>query len=269
MSKKWMAVLAAALMVLVGTATTAHAVTNWDQGFETDTDGWYGSIERVESGTGTAGITAASGNYYAQVNGASYSTFRGYSDTWVGPWMAEISVYLDPAFTPGKGFDYSVAATRSNGDHLRDFIFHVTKDTSTEKLLVAGSNNTKFEPREDLENQNHYEVTDAGWYTLQHSFQNDNGVLSVDLNVLSSDGVVVFTETRTNALDTIPAEVGGNRYSWFTFATVPDLAIDDHKAYQVLAKPGNDCRDGAWESFGFKNQGQCIASVQANENAGK
>lgn len=281
MNKKWMAVLAAALMMLVGTATTAQAVTTWNQGFEKDTagwldssNGWYGSIDRVKSGT--AGITAASGHYYAKVNGdadsAPFSRFAGYSDTWEGPWMAEISVYLDPdAFQAGEGFDYSVAASGSDGDHQRDFIFHVTKDSSTGSLLVAGSNNSNFAPREDLENLNHYVVTDAGWYTLQHSFQENNGVLAVGLNVLTSDGAVEFTETRTSAADTIPAEVGGNRYSWFTFATVPNLAVDDHKAYQVLAKPvtKDDCRDGGWESFGFKNQGQCIASVQANENAGQ
>jgi hypothetical protein len=29
------------------------------------------------------------------------------------------------------------------------------------------------------------------------------------------------------------------------------------------------CKDGGWEGYGYKNQGQCIASIVANENAGK
>lgn len=29
------------------------------------------------------------------------------------------------------------------------------------------------------------------------------------------------------------------------------------------------CKDGGWEMYGYKNQGQCIASIVANENSGK
>lgn len=29
------------------------------------------------------------------------------------------------------------------------------------------------------------------------------------------------------------------------------------------------CKDGAWKGLGFTNQGQCIASIEANPNAGK
>lgn len=31
----------------------------------------------------------------------------------------------------------------------------------------------------------------------------------------------------------------------------------------------DDCKNGGWESYDFKNQGQCIASIVANDNAGK
>ena len=31
----------------------------------------------------------------------------------------------------------------------------------------------------------------------------------------------------------------------------------------------DDCKDGGYESFGFRNQGQCVASVKASEQAGK
>ncbi len=66
----------------------------------------------------------------------SVTRFDGYSSTWTGEWSAEIDVYLDPNWGTGTGFDYSVAATGANGNHLRDFIFHVgTPDIG---LLVNG-----------------------------------------------------------------------------------------------------------------------------------
>lgn len=37
----------------------------------------------------------------------------------------------------------------------------------------------------------------------------------------------------------------------------------------VTATSPDICKNGGWESYGYKNQGQCIASVVANEHAGK
>lgn len=33
--------------------------------------------------------------------------------------------------------------------------------------------------------------------------------------------------------------------------------------------PKDACKDGGFAGLGFRNQGQCIASIVANENAGK
>ena len=230
--------------LMAGTAAAAGTtVTDWSQDFEkgpntflgTDAD-WYGTLDKVRSNKNTL-PTIDGSKFYAVINGddssAPFSRFGGYSDTWDGDWVAELDVYLDPAWETGEAFDYSVAATGTDGNHQRDFIFHVTKDTSEDALLVGGSNNTNFAPKENLENGNHYEVTAAGWYTLQHSFYDDGGVLAVDLNLLDAEGTVVFTETRRASADTIGenGEVGGNRYAWFTFSTVDSLPIDNHEIY--------------------------------------
>ena len=37
----------------------------------------------------------------------------------------------------------------------------------------------------------------------------------------------------------------------------------------VTAAPQDHCTNGTWEVLGYKNQGQCIATMQANEHAGK
>jgi hypothetical protein len=217
----------------------------YNQDFESNTDnwndsnsGWYGTVTRVASGTN--GINSLSGGWHAQFEGdassAPFSPFDGYNATWPGTYRAEISIYLDPSWGTSQGFDYSVASSRTNDTHLRDFIFHVNKDASTAKLLVGGSNNTNFTPRENLENGNHYEVTSAGWYTFQHVFYDNNGSLAVDLNLLDSNGTIVFTETRNNANDLIDGIVGGNRYAWFTFINVEGgIAVDNHGIYRGCA----------------------------------
>lgn len=230
------------IVLLILAVNVASAATPWHQGFEVNTSGWipvdatgasFGTLTRVPSGTGS--IASAGGANHALAlgmpgNTGPFSRFDGYRSVWPGAWTAEIDVYLDPAWPAGVGFDYSVAATGTNGNHRRDFIFHVTKDTSTGKLLVGGSNGSSFAPREDLENYPHAEVTTAGWYTLQHVFRNDSGVLAVDLNLLNATGNVLVTVTLKDITDTIPAVVGGNRYAWFTFIsnglTVP---TDNHQ----------------------------------------
>lgn len=221
--------LAAALLV-----SGAHAAPVFSQGFEVDTAGWvtapYGTVTRVASGTG--GITSAAGSFHAQVTEAGgagpFTRFGGYSAVWPGGWTASVAIYLDTAWQAGNGFDYSVAANGADGNHQRDFIFHVAKDTSTGELLVAGSNNTNFTPRQDLETLNHFSVASSGWYTFEHVFYDQGGQLAVDLNLRNHLGALLFTETRTSAADQIPSEVGGNRYGWFTDVTISGgLAIDD------------------------------------------
>jgi hypothetical protein len=238
-----------------GSAAKFVPTTVWDQGFESDASGWfdsdiagwegYGDIERVPSGTN--GVASLSGSYHATVAGVEnpdhtfrgpFSRFDGYRGTWTGTWVASIAVYLDPGWTNGVGFDYSVATSNTSGGHRRDFIFHVTKDNSSGKLLVAGSTTTNFAPRQDLETINHYEVQSAGWYTLRHTFRDQGGVLAVDLQLVDAGGTVLFTETRSDASDLIPSIVGGNRYAWFTHVTGITLAVDDHQlTFPVLVDP--------------------------------
>ena len=237
-------------------------VDGFSQSFETDTSGlldgdssWHGDVQRVSSGTG--GIASPDGGSHAIVTQGTppatetgpFTRFDGYRDTWPGEWTAEVKVYLDTDWAAGEGFDYSVAANGSDGNHQRDYIFHVTKDTSTGKLLVAGSNNTNFEPREDLDTlSNNYEVETSGWYTLKHRFYDDGGVLAVDLMLVDAAGVTVFTETRKDNADTIGTgggtggEVGGNRYGWFTNIDIDGgIAVDGLK----LTVPGTGDTEGA------------------------
>ncbi|WP_448213605.1 PEP-CTERM sorting domain-containing protein [Colwellia sp. MEBiC06753] len=218
---------------------SANASLLFSQGFETDTNGWntvngdgvniYGGVERVISGTD--GITAFDGSYFglfSQTDAGPFTRFGGYSSIYPGEYSAQAAIYLDMDWNLGAGFDYSVASNGSDGVHQRDFIFHVTKDTSTGDLLVGGSNNTNFDPVENLESGSHHIVASSGWYIFEHLFKNVGGVLSVDLNLKDALGNILFTETRSNASDLIPDAVGGNRYGWFTNIDLGEasLAVD-------------------------------------------
>ena len=195
--------------------------------------------------SGVGGITTVDGGKYAVFTQSDdtgpFSRFDGYRSDFVEGLTSEVKVYLNTDWANGEGFDYSVAATRADGSHLRDFIFHVAKDSSTGRLLVGASNNTNFDPRQDLESGAHYEIPTSGWFTLQHVFHNVGGHLSVDLNLIDAAGNVVFTQTIPNATDLI-SDVGGNRYGWFTNIDVAGgIAVD---AISLGDLAGNAHRNG-------------------------
>ncbi len=112
-------------------------------GFSTG-PGWSGSITNVTTGTG--GVTSLNGSTHAiftQTNEGGgltgpFSRFDGYRANLEGGIITQVKIYLDPAaLAAGEGFDFSVAASNDAGGHLQDYIFHVTKDTSTGDLLVG------------------------------------------------------------------------------------------------------------------------------------
>ena len=212
-------------------------------GFTTDP----GTISIVESGTdGVDSLNGASHAIFKQTEVAGdlsgpYTRFDGYRSDLGGGVRTEVAIFLDPdAFAAGEGFEFSVAATRDSGNHLRDFVFHVTKDTSSGELLVGASNNANtfpsFHPREDLDTINHTAIDSAGWYSFEHKFyENSGGSLSVEMNLINSAGDVIFTEVRNNPDDT---DFGGNRYLWFTGIQVENgIAVDNVSLETMDASP--------------------------------
>jgi len=259
--RKWIfSAIAIAVTALVWGAAPASAATStvWEQDFSTGTSEWYGAITWNE----TAGTATASNP------GGAYTRFDGYRDTWPGGWMAELDVYLDPSWEARSSFQYTVASSSSSGGHLRDFVFHVGVDEGG--LWVFGDNNA-YPGYYKSPAAVSIPAAGAGWYTLQQVFADDNGVLSVTMNVLDSMGGTVYSTTRSNSADTIPDVVGGNRYGWFYNVDVPGgLEIDNTRLSSVVPGPGtkDDCKNGGFATFGYDNQGQCVASVVANAHAG-
>jgi len=228
----------------------AAALTRFDQTFAADTAGIIdspndptaGDAVRTANG-GWHNVNSADGDgFYAvftqgpdtnppgdPADSGPYTRFDGYRADFNAGFAGTAAIYLDPALiVAGEGFDVSLAANGSNGTFQRDFIFHVSHDTSTNELLVAADNNTNFQPREDLETINHAQITTAGWYTFEWGFyEGENHALEVAMNVYDSLGHWVFSEVRNDGADHI-GDIGGNRYLWFTNIDVADgVAVDD------------------------------------------
>ena len=99
----------------------------WQQDFTSDTTDWQGPVtHNATEGTATAGQGA-------------FSRFGEYRSTFPGDYVAELDVYLDPSWTLGQGFEYTVASSNSSGAHLRDFVFHIASTATG--LRVIGDNN--------------------------------------------------------------------------------------------------------------------------------
>ncbi len=266
-------------------AIPANADVLWYQDFSEDTDGWLDFRGTITHNAGAETATVKGDPWecpgFVQDRGiepcygGAFSQFDGYRDDWPGDYIAELDIYLDPDandFLDDRwGFDYIVASNRTDGNHLRDFVFHV--GFSEGALLVNGSNNSDLYTNEfKLLNENngeYYTISEAGWYTFQHSVYDDGGYLAVDLNLFNDNGDLLWTATR-NTQDEIATDVGGNRYSWFTHVDAENgIEINNHALYQTVDEPTaiEDCKDGGWEAFGFRNQGQCIRYVNTGKDS--
>ncbi len=184
----------------------------------TDPGDWQGNVVQ----NGTVGSVTGSGQF---------TRFGGYSSTFGNGFTASQDFYLDPTWSIGTGFEWSVAANGSDGNHQRDFIWHVGQVNGL-GLLVNASNNSNFSfntgALTNQVGQSYFTVTTAGWYNLEQVFYEDSGLLFVDFNLYDASQTLLHTITRGgNAQDTIPGDVGGNRYGWFTYNSVNNLSIDN------------------------------------------
>jgi len=189
--------------------------------------------------SGTNGIPSKTGAAHADIDSTSppagqtgvFSRLGGYSTVFGTGFKTSQDVYMnlnDPAVLANTyGWDLSTAASGTDGNHRRDFIFH-TASNATGTIDVAADNNSNFTRVTNLPTYpNHATITSSGWYTFEWNFRNVGGVLAVEMIMRDAGGAQLFSETRSDPSDLIPTVVGGNRYMWFTFLEVAHLAIDN------------------------------------------
>jgi len=191
-------------------------------------------VSRVASGTG--GITSAAGSWHAvaAVDSGAFTRYGGYSSTFsVGGYTTSADIYLDTSASTGGNdlrFDWSSAINRSSGVHLRDFIFNVGTDGNGGFVMSASNNAPGWPANPD---RNPITISTSGWYTFQHHFYNNGGVLAADLTVRALHSTTVLgTWTLSDATDLI-GNVGGNRYGWLVNNALP-LALDNVYAQRCL-----------------------------------
>ena len=82
-------------------------------------------------------------------------------------------------------------------------------------------------------------------------------------------GVVEYDDDGTDAL--WEPNNSGKPGVADTFDDVAQNYSNDNRIYsmnaKVIATSPDICKKGGWEAYGYKNQGQCIASIVANDNA--
>lgn len=174
---------------------------------------------------------------------ASYTNFGSYSSVWPGDWKAQIDVYLDPSWDEGSGFLYTIASNNTSGTFLREYAITagVLNDESTNnenKLIIikdgsgAPVNDLLFQIKITPE-ENRVEITEAGWYTIEHYFQDVGGVLMTTISLYNSSGVKILSYTPPE-LGELISNTGGNRYGWFTHAVAENgIAIDNVRRFIV------------------------------------
>ena len=147
MTARILAASVAALMTAApACALTTFAHTKYSTGFETGLDGWTdfsgGTVERIATPLAHQGgwLALARGGE-TSLNGP-FSMMGGAQSVWTGDWAVQTAIYLNTAWAPGTGFEYSVAANGSDGAHQRDFVFNVARDADTGTVLVNASNNS-------------------------------------------------------------------------------------------------------------------------------
>jgi hypothetical protein len=193
--------------------------------------------------SGTSGIPSASGAYHAIDGGGAFTTWGGYNygagnavPTAFQEYTTSIQIYLNVngGAANDTRFDFSSAINNAGGTHLRDFIFNggfyndnTGPGAGTDRFVFSASNNSqpgsafaKNPGRDPIA------ISSSGWYTFEHHFYNNGGVLAADLSIFDPTNALVHTWTLSNPTDLI-AGVGGNRYGWFDYNQFSVLAFDN------------------------------------------
>lgn len=206
-----------------------------------------GEVQRVASGHN--GITSASGDYHGIITNlqtveypadsghhtlgalSPFARLSSFGTTFGQGFVVTQDFYLDTSWDNNLGFDFAVSVNEPDGTtHQRDFIWHV--GVYEGELLINASNNSDWRYNSyKLLNENggqYYTVTESGWYTFQTVFyDNGEGILAVDLNLLNAAGETLYSITRSKAEDIIGIEVGGPRVGWLAYNNIDGLAIDN------------------------------------------
>jgi len=225
-----------ALALWTAGGASAEAGVIYSNGFETNTVDWSAGT-RVASGTN--GIPSASGGFHAQMPAGAFTRWGGYNfgagsvPTAFQEFTTSLDIYLNVGggYANDTRFDYTSAVSNSAGGHRRDFAFAVGfyndgtgPGAGTDRFVVSASNNTPGFPKNPMRDP--FAISTTGWYTFEHHFYDNGGVLAVDMNIYDAGSNLLHSWTLSDPMDLIGL-IGGNRYGWFPNSAFPYLALDN------------------------------------------
>jgi hypothetical protein len=265
--------LALAIVILAAAPAFAAVYAN---GFETnitDWDAFGGGFNATRVASGTNGITSASGSFHAE-NSATGSASRwgGYNygagavPTAFQEYTTSVDIYLNIAggWANDTRFDFDSAIGNSAGGFNRDFIFNAgfyndsgdgSPGDGTSRFVISASNNSqpgsafaKNPGRAPIA------ISSTGWYTFEHHFYDNLGVLAVDMSIFDSSNILVNSWTLSDPLDLI-AGIGGNRYGWFDYNQFSPLAFDNAELSLATAPVPEPASLIVWSLLGLTISG--------------
>lgn len=244
-------------------ARSSSAFPNWTQGFNHDTEGWYGgetegelgwcgTVERHDRGSGN--VTPSAGRGYATVSqgpcnafwagqfgpdlvnapGAYGPDFSNFSEEWpTAGFVQELDVYLDPDWEANPPPPPSVNFFAPPGTVLT--YAATVRELSADPFVFHYFGVPVLPGGDGLSILGH-DVTEAGWYTFRHVFRDENGRLAVDFELAERRGGTLFSEpiatefyTGVPTADLVPADLGSG-YVWFAaIAHGLEVPIDEHR----------------------------------------
>ncbi len=235
-------------LIIVALVTTGAAQASlYTNGFETNNSGWDvfgGALNATRVASGTNGISSASGGFHAQSSASGSATqWGGYNfgagnavPTVFQEYYTTVDIFLDvtAGWANNTRFDFNSSISNSSGNHRRDFIFNggfyndaTGPGANTNRFVISASNNSqpgsayaKNPAKAPIA------ISTTGWYTFEHHFYDNAGVLAVDMSIFNSSNALINTWTLSDPTDLI-AGIGGNRYGWFDYNQFSVLAFDN------------------------------------------
>lgn len=247
-------IIAAAAFALCGVGTamatpfTGPTTVIFDQGFETDTSGWFeadAAVTRTASGGGTLGVASAAGSYHAEVaigtgyQDGAFTRFGGYSSTWPGFIRQSLDIFIDPnAGSVGDGWFLDNAVNSTGGSWLEAGGVGAQKTASGVWSVAADADGGGY-PGGGLA------IDTAGWYRIVSEWV-DNGNLkggtdpAIDRNtyIYNAGGTLLYS--NENLAQTSLTGLGGWRYGWLAQSNDPGSAMTlaiDNSVLEVAGVP--------------------------------
>ena len=248
------AIFGLACIVALAAAEQVQAGILYSNDFESASYGVtdWSATARVSSGTN--GIASAGGGFHAESQPSAFTRWGGYNfgagtnvPTQFQEFSTKVDIYLDVdgGWANNTRFDYDSAISNSGGGFQRDFIFNggffndaTGPGAGGNRFVFSASNNSQ--PGNAFAKnpgRNPIAISDSGWYTFEHHFRDNAGVLAVDMSIFAGNSLV-YSWTLSNASDLI-GQIGGNRYGWFDFSEFPTLAIDNAQLSTAVPEPAS------------------------------